>query len=182
MPCGLHEVDGIMKRQRKTRRVRLAPEPVAEHHDDVAQLVGFGFRGWLNGIESQDIRAWETVWSRYCAVLGTVQARFVVTELECWTRCVHRSAQRRIGVACLDCPHLCQDERLAVSIVAAAQHQTCPAMRACAFTLLGTSEIEPVIQRSQTFASVLLQADQVLAPWSVGPGIDAVMPDGARLH
>jgi len=144
-----------------------------EHHDPVADILGFGFRGWLTGLRNQDIRAWQAVWSRYVGVMGTVQARVALTELECWTRCIHRSSCRTIELECLNCPHLSRDERLAVSVVAAAQHGTCPAMRACAFSLMETSQIDPMIERAERVANVLIATDHVLAPWTVANAFEA---------
>jgi len=107
----------------------------AEPHaptDPVAQLVGFGFRGCLRTIRNRDREAGAGVWRRYCGVMGAIQAQCVLAELEAWTDSVYRSAERAIRLECMRCPPLSRDERLAVSVVAAAQHGSCPAMRACA--------------------------------------------------
>lgn len=158
--------------KRNPKAGRTAPVPT-EHHDPVADILGFGFRGWLTGLRDCDISAWQAVWSRYAGVMGTVQARAALTELECWTRCVHRSSCRRIELECLTCPNLSRDERLAVSVVAAAQHGTCPAMRACAFSLMETSDIDPMIERAVRVADVLIATDHVLAPWTVANAFEA---------
>lgn len=138
-----------------------------EMQDPVADLVCFGFRGWMLGRQTADIAVWEAVWRRYASLLGTIQARCIVSELETWTRQINRSACRAINVECLNCPNRTTDETLAVSIIAAAQHEACPAMRACAFAMLNSSNIDPMLERAETVAEALKQSDQVLAPWSV---------------
>jgi len=143
-----------------------APRP-EEAADPVADLVAFGFRGWMIGATQADLRAWEAVWRRYCAVLGTVQARVAVTELETWTRRICLAAHRPIKLECLSCPHKTTDECLAVSVIAAAQHRTCPAMRACAFALLDNPNVDPMLEKAEGLADALMRSDQVLAPWSV---------------
>ncbi|MEM6497974.1 MAG: hypothetical protein AAF709_14790 [Pseudomonadota bacterium] len=161
-----------MMRKKVDRRDSLkARRGTSPYSDPVAELVGFGFRGWLYGIQHVDVLAWETVWRRYAGLLGTVQARVIVSELETWTRCVDRTACRKLDLECMSCPRLSTDERLATSIVAAAQHQSCPAMRACAFALMDTSEIDPMLDRAEQFARALMSADQVLPYWAIDSGL-----------
>ena len=49
-------------------------------------------------------------------------------------------------------------------MIAACQHNACPAMRACAFSLLGCSMIDEVVQGAESFAATMRGADQVLPP------------------
>lgn len=154
----------------------------SEGNDAAAELVCFGFRGWMLGLRNGDLTQWEAVWMRYRGLLGTVQARCIVSELEGWTRQIHLSACRPIRVECLNCPARSIDERLAVSIIAAAQHNTCPAMRACAFTLLETPNIDPMLERAGAFADALMQSDQVLAPWSVTAALETEAASSRTLH
>lgn len=51
---------------------------------------------------------------------------------------------------------------MAISMIAASQHSVCPAMRACAFTLLGTSEIDGVVDAAANFGDILLTSGQQL--------------------
>ena len=150
--------------------------------DPVAGLVRYGLRGWMLGAQSADLRFWEAVWNRYCGLMGPVQARCVVTELEGWTRKIDQTACRKIHVECLNCDGHTNDEQLAVSIIAAAQHGTCPAMRACAFALLDNANVDPMLDHAQSFAEALKQSDQVLAPWSVCSAFARPMPGPSRMH
>ena len=53
---------------------------------------------------------------------------------------------------------------MAISMIAACQHEACPAMRACAFALLGCSMIDEVVTVAEDFAATMRKADQVLSP------------------
>ena len=61
---------------------------------------------------------------------------------------------------------------------AASQHHRCPAMRACALALTGSSLVEPVIDAANAFADALQEADQFLSPEAVAAL--AAPFDGAR--
>ena len=49
-------------------------------------------------------------------------------------------------------------------MISACQHNACPAMRACAFALLGCSMIEEVVHGAESFAATMRSADQILPP------------------
>ena len=68
---------------------------------------------------------------------------------------------------------------MAISLIAASQHHRCPAMRACALALTGSSLVEPVIDAANAFADALQEADQLLSPEAVAAL--AAPFDGARL-
>jgi hypothetical protein len=130
------------------------------------RLVGFGFRLWLNGFRTGDISNWEAAWSTYAGTIGAAAARTTVGQLASWVRAIDSTAQRRLVTAANDAPRFCRDECVAIAMVAACQHHACPAMRACAFALLGCSMIEEVVEGAESFARALRAADQVLSPAS----------------
>lgn len=130
-------------------------------------LVGVGFRCWLAGYDTGDIACWETGWNAYARVLGTERAKRAVTELACWVRAVRASASRKIEYYPYGCAGFCRDECMAISLIAASQHHRCPAMRACALALTGSSLVEPVIDAANAFADALQEADQLLSPETV---------------
>jgi hypothetical protein len=131
------------------------------------RLVGIGFRCWLAGYQTCDINCWETGWNFYARELGVRRAKEAVTELACWVRAVQETACRKIDYYPYGCDGFCQDECVAISIVAASQHSACPAMRACAFALLGSSDIDGVVDSAGSFASVLSAAGHVLSDRSI---------------
>jgi hypothetical protein len=67
-------------------------------------------------------------------------------------------------------------------MIAACQHQTCPAMRACAMALAERAALETVLEDAQTFASTLLALDQVLLPASIAAIANAAPPPGTRIQ
>jgi hypothetical protein len=130
-------------------------------------LVGVGFRCWLAGYDTGNIACWETGWNAYANALGTERAKRAVTELACWVKAVRASASRKIEYYPFGCTLFCADECMAMSLIAASQHHRCPAMRACAFALTGSSLVEPVIDAANAFADALQEADQHLSPEAV---------------
>lgn len=128
------------------------------------QLVGIGFRGWLTGYEYQDISAWENVWNTYATALGPKPAKRAVSELSSWVRKVHECSCRRIETFPPGCVGFCRDECIAISVIAACQHDNCPALRACAFALLDSPHVDPMLHEAGEFANLLLEENQRLSP------------------
>ena len=131
-------------------------------------LVGFGFRCWLAGYQTNDVNCWEVCWNHYASVLGPSSAKRTIAELSCWVRAVDRAAARKVEVFPARCRGFCRDECLAISIIAAGQDDaSCPAMRACAFALLESSAIEETVETGNCFASVLRSEGIVLQSASI---------------
>jgi len=128
------------------------------------RLIGLGFRYWVAGYKSGDIDRWEDAWRIYSQALGPNAARTAVSELASWVRAVSAAARREIEVCNGDCAGFCRDECLAVSMIAACQHNTCPAMRACAFALIESSLIDEVVHHAESFAVTMRGLDQILSP------------------
>jgi hypothetical protein len=128
------------------------------------RLVGLGFRYWLTGFRNGDISCWERTWRAYSNALGTTTAKSAVSDLSCWVRAISRHSQRSLKTADVDCESFCRDECIAIEMISACQHNACPAMRACAFALLGCSMIEEVVQGAESFAATMRGADQLLPP------------------
>ncbi len=130
-------------------------------------LVGIGFRCWLTGYETGEIACWEQAWTAYSKVLGAADAKRALGDLSCWVRAVKGHAQRRIETFPPGCRGFCRDECVAISMIASCQHNACPALRACAFTLLGCPMIDEVIEGAESFAATLRSVSQVLSPASI---------------
>jgi hypothetical protein len=146
------------------------------------RLVGLGFRYWLAGLRTGDISCWERAWCAYSNALGASTARGAVTDLSCWVSAINRHARRELETAAVDCERFCRDECLAIEMISACQHNACPAMRACAFALLGCSLIDEVVDGAETFAATMRCADQVLpASFSHGSSLLA-MPTASALR
>ena len=143
-------------------RTLLTAAPPNDHQAAAERLVGLGFRYWLKGFRTGDITCWERAWSAYSDVLGTVAAKGAVTDLAFWVRATNHHARRDLETSAVDCERFCRDECSAIEMIAACQHEACPAMRACAFALLGCSMIEEVVRGAENFAATMRTADLVL--------------------
>jgi hypothetical protein len=126
------------------------------------RLVGLGFRYWLTGFRTGDISCWERAWCAYSDAMGAATAKGAVTHLASWVGAINRHARRDLETAPVDCDRFCRDECIAIEMISACQHEACPAMRACAFALLGCSMIEEVVRGAENFAATMRGADQVL--------------------
>ena len=130
-------------------------------------LVGVGFRCWMAGYMTSAINCWEVGWNHYARVLGPQRAKAAVTELACWVRTVRSRAARDIEIYPADCAGFCPDECMAISLIAAAQQNACPAMRACAYALIGDSLVDEVVDTAEGFAHVLGDVGIRLGPDSI---------------
>lgn len=152
---------------RKKNSLQRKPHGVHSHPANASlkatKLVGLGFRCWLAGYETQDVNCWETGWNVYARELGPAQAKIAVSELSCWVRAIYSAKCREIETYPFGCAGFCRDECMAISMIAASQHAACPAMRACAFTLLGTSEIDGVVESATNFGNLLRTTGHMLS-------------------
>lgn len=157
------------------RPQRLEPDRRGE------RLVGIGFRCWLAGYDTCDIACWETGWNYFCRELGPCHAKIAVGELACWVRSLRETAGRKLSYYPFGCAGFCRDECLAISMIAASQHQACPALKACAYALLGASPVDAAVEKAAEFAYALdevgvhldggsvMQADTLLQVGHAGP-------------
>lgn len=143
--------------------------PQHETLPNAERLVGLGFRYWMLGRRTGEIGHWERTWSLYSGMFGLCGARLAVGSLSCWVNSLGKSSRRQIDLCPVDCGEFSRDECLAVSMVAACQHDTCPAIRACAFALIETSLIDRVVDDARTFADTLSGLEQRLSPISILP-------------
>ncbi len=147
---------------------RAASAPLAVHVplelNDSDRLVGLGFRLWLGGFRTGDISYWEHAWCAYSRSMGASVAKSAVRDLACWVRAIKQHSQRDLETATADYSGFCRDECVAIAMISACQHHACPAMRACAFALIGCSMIDEVVGVAENFANTLQCADQMLSP------------------
>jgi hypothetical protein len=99
--------------------------------------------------------------------LGTGTARTLVGELQYWTRSVRQHAERPMSYYPQCCRHLCHDECMALSIIAAAQAEDQTTGHLAARYLTGQScpaRLSELWQASLPFAAALAQAGQLVTP------------------
>ncbi len=131
------------------------------------RLVALGFRYWMRGRIEGSVTHWERAWNLYSGLLGVADAQVAVGRLSRWVGAISDSCARNIEVSSEECRSFCRDECIAVSIIAACQHNTCPALRACAFALVESSSIDGVVGGAQAFADTMSGFNQVLSPRSI---------------
>jgi hypothetical protein len=147
------------------------------------RLVGLGFRHWLHGYRTGDISSWEKVWCTYSGAMGAAAAKAAVGQLSCWVRAINTHTHRVLKTSPADCAGFCRDECVAISMIAACQHHACPAMRVCAFALIGCSMIEEVVHGAESFAETMREADQLLSPGHAhGLSLLTAMPPATALR
>jgi hypothetical protein len=132
-----------------------------------AKLVGVGFRYWMAGYHTGEIACWEGAWEAYSDALGPTSARHVVSTLAYWVRSIRNNARREIEIFPAGCRGFCRDECVAISMVAAGQHNARPIMEGCATTLLGCPTIDEVVEGAGSLADALKAINQVLSPSSI---------------
>ncbi len=138
-------------------------------------LVGLCFRRGVAALETKETCYWEFAWQALAEVAGPERATELVAELLLWCQSVRKSSGRRIETLPLGCPGFCRDECLAISMIAASQNGVCPALRACAFALLGSNRLDEPIETAARFGRGLAEAGQILSSYSVCDGL-AAMP------
>ncbi|MEO1793820.1 MAG: hypothetical protein AAFU50_04335 [Pseudomonadota bacterium] len=136
----------------------------ARDHACAMSLLTFGFRGWMTGLRNSDVRVWESVFHGFSQDLGLCHAKRTVNALASWVEAIDDAARRPVEVCPLQAEGLCHDECMALSIIAAAQSDACPAMRACGEALLGHANVDGMLDQAEAFAGILQEADRVISP------------------
>ena len=94
--------------------------------------------------------------ARLTAALAALELpQSLIAGFAAWALAVEASAARPVAVLPIDSAGFCRDECLAISLVAACQHDACPALKACAFALLGTSDLGRALVATEAVARTL---------------------------
>src|SRR6185312_11745515 len=104
------------------------------------RLVGVGFRCWLAGLSTGDIKCWEDAWNTFSGMLGPENAKTLLLDLSKFVRAVKANTHRDIEISPAGCRSFCRDECLAISIIAACQHDERQALTASASALIGSED------------------------------------------
>lgn len=137
-------------------------------------LVGIGFRSWMSGYQTRNFTCWQDGWNHFARELGIEQAKISITDLACWVRSIHAGATRNIEIYPASCEGFCRDECMAISMVAACQNNACPAMKACAFALIGDAAITEVVDTAERFADTLGHCGVILGENSIANAMPAI--------
>lgn len=144
------------------------------------RLVGVGFRCWLAGLATGDIKCWEEAWNTFSGTLGHDHAKALLLDLSKFVRAVKANAQREIEISPSGCRGFCRDECLAISIIAACQHDQRQALKASACALIGSDDIGDTLNGAQALAAALQHANQLLCEDSVCPATCAIRAERRR--
>jgi hypothetical protein len=129
------------------------------------RLVVTGLRCCVAGYTFGDIDCWETAWRSYCAELGTSDARRLMGELQYWVRMIRAESQRPLDVFPHGCGHVCRDECMALSLIAALQDNDLSTAILAARHLAGATEGEAPLSLAtsgQGYADALMSVGQKL--------------------
>ena len=146
-----------------SNRISCSKSQFQEHLCDNDRLVGIGLRSWLNGIDTGDISCWQKGWERYSEAIGQERAKAVFTELGCLARIIQSNTGRKIESESFECPDFCRDECLAVAMIAASQHEHCPALESCAQALSGQENSTAIIEGASQLGRTLQNAGIMLS-------------------
>jgi hypothetical protein len=145
------------------------------------RLVVTGFRAWMAGYETGDVDCWEVAWNLFATELGVQDGRRAIAELSHWVRTVHRVSCRRICCFPSGCRYVCRDECMAMSLIAACQHEDQLTARAAAFHLVGAAEfVDQTVDAAREFSVALTQAGQQLSELSSDMVASLGMGDPSR--
>lgn len=128
------------------------------------RLVVTGLRCCMAGYNFGDIDCWETAWRSYAMELGTDDARRLMGELQFWVRTLRAQSARPLSVFPHGCGHVCRDECMALSLIAALQDHDQPAALLAARHLSGAAGEAPLALAAagQGYADALIAAGQKL--------------------
>jgi len=129
--------------------------------------VGTGFRYWLTGLRTGELVHWERAFALAEDTIGLDAARGVCRDFSQWVRLLSERSRRDLHVLSPTSICFCRDECLAMALIAAHQHKACPALQACAMTLLDCKPDRELEALSVSLADGLSAADRVLSPSAI---------------
>lgn len=129
------------------------------------RLVVSGYRNMMAALELGDGACWEEIWRSFTDELGSQDARRTVGEVQYWVRTLRANSARTLSFYPHRSLHLCEDECMALSLVAAAQVGDAETGSRAAGFLTGTAEatrLREVWQASGHLAVALRCSGQVM--------------------
>lgn len=150
---------------------------------ETESLVVNGYRCWVAGYQTGNVEHWSEAWNLIAVRLGPEDARPVVAQLSAWVKAICLWRTDPLQVLRSGCGHLCADECLAVSMIAAGQHRDMPCLGYCAERLCGPAGDKEIVEAAIGLASTLKSAGRDLMPVSLDMvrGV-AELPPTPTLH
>lgn len=144
----------------RSRRLSLQRQHL---HSPADIFVGKGFRFWLTGLRTGELVHWERAFLLAEEKIERDAARNISRDFSQWVRLLSECSRRDLRVLPPNSRCFCRDECVAMAVIAAHQHKACPAIQACAMTLLECEPSSDVVALSESLADQLSAADQVLS-------------------
>jgi hypothetical protein len=156
-----------LKSARRLRFTTARSRSIIRHgeirHSPADVFVGKGFRDWVTGFRTGELVHWERAFSLAEQTVGLDAARDVCRDFSQWVRLLSERSCRDLQVLNPGSACFCRDECVAMALIAAHQHRACPALQACAMTLLQCEPGGEVSALSESLADRLKAANQVLS-------------------
>lgn len=127
-------------------------------------LVLRGYRSWLHGLVLDDPRLFEEVWNLYASKLGSQNGRFALNALEKLIKNLGVCARCPLRFLSKECQHICRDECLILSTIAAIQHGDDDALRTSMSAICGKDRQGQVLAPAGEYALILKASNEVLLP------------------
>ena len=149
----------------------IEPFPIGLEQSDRVKRLDYIYSGALPYRQSRTTLAgsaldcWETAWKSYCMELGTDDARRLMGELQYWVRMIRSESLRPLDVFPHGCGHVCRDECMALSLIAALQDNDLATAILAARHLAGVIDGEAPLSLAtsgQGYADALMSAGQKL--------------------
>jgi hypothetical protein len=128
------------------------------------RLVLEGFRRWIAGYASGDLRHWEAAWNLHANALGPRDARVVIERLAHFVRSVRDWSI--CPIHCLPCGlrHVCSHECFALAMVAASQNNDTDCLAVAMRHLLDPEGHEEAMLPALAYAEAMKESDLLLTP------------------
>ena len=147
------------------------------------RLVLEGFRRWIAGYASGDLRHWEEAWNLHVTSLKPADARAIVDRLAQFVRTVRDWSACPIACFPGGCRHIYRQECFALAMVAASQNQDLDCLAAAMRHLLDPEGHEEAMMPALAYAEAMKERGLLLMPVSKSVVEEiAGRPPHHRLH
>jgi hypothetical protein len=128
------------------------------------KLVLEGYCRWIAGFDTGSVAPWELTFDLYTELLGPAHGRRVLSELSHFVRTLRQCALCPLRSFPFGARHICQDECMALGLIAGIQHDDAEAARLCLGAITCTLRQEVVGEAAASFANSLSELHHRLLP------------------
>ncbi|BCP54709.1 hypothetical protein K32_33260 [Kaistia sp. 32K] len=128
------------------------------------KLVVEGLRHWMQGCERGSFTCWERAANLYAEELGATEGSRLLAALADWVATLRNWMDRPAGLSPFECPRLCRDECLAVTLISACQNHDDESLGHALGRLVPPEGRTDVTRSTRAFAEALAETGQILIP------------------